>query len=117
MVYLTEKGKQYLEEWKRIRGDFSHNLPGFIIEEFPVSGNEGLYGMTLVPSDGKIGRRTDLYGTEKGLETDLHECGHDPGNDIDMCEYRTRLLARERLKAIVGEEKNKYRNDPEEYKR
>ncbi|MCK4588918.1 MAG: hypothetical protein KAT77_00620 [Nanoarchaeota archaeon] len=111
MVHLTKKGKQYLEEWRRARGDFSDNIPSRLIIEFPVSGNEGLYGQTIWPNDGRIWRREDLRETYKGVETDIHECNH------DEWEYRTRLITREHMKAMFGEEKNKYDDSPEEYKR
>ena len=117
MFYLTEKGKQYLEEWHRLRKDFSHNIPGKLIEEFPVSGNEGLYGWTFVPDDGRIRRREDLRGTYKGSETDIHECAHDPFNDVDFREYRTRLITREHMKNVVGEETKKYETSPPDYNR
>ncbi|MBW2963160.1 hypothetical protein KY306_00085 [Candidatus Woesearchaeota archaeon] len=118
MVYLTEKGKQYLEEWRRLRNDFNSNLPGFIIEEFPVSRNEGLYGWTFVPPDGKIRRREDLGGgIHQGKKTDLHELGHDKLNDGEMCEYVTRLLTEERMKSVVPEEKIKYGGNHKDYPR
>jgi len=117
MVYLTGKGKQYLEEWRRLRQDFSNNIPGKLVEEFPVSGNEGIYGWTFVPNDGKIRRREDLAGTYKGSETDIHECIHDPFNDVNTREYLTSLISKEHLKAMFGKEKNKYENLPKDYLR
>ena len=110
-MYLTEKGKQYLEEWRRVRNDFSSNIPGKIIEEFPVSRNEGLYGWTFLPDDGKIRRREDLKETYRGLETDIHENIH----TVD--ERETRYLTAEILKGIFGKEKNKYDNSPKDYLR
>ena len=126
-MYLTYEGQKALEEItqnekynRRVRqekNNFNNNLPGFLIEEFPVSGNEGLYGWTFVPPDGKIRRREDLKGFYKGIETDLHECGHDKLNDGVICEYLTGLLARERMKSVKPEEKNKYKNQLEEYRK
>ncbi len=111
MYYLTTKGKNYLEEWRRLRKDFSNNIPGKLIEEFPVSGNEGLYGWTFLPDDGKIRRREDLRGTDRGLETDIHENIHTPD------ERETRYLTAEILKGIQGEKRGKYEKSPPGYNR
>jgi len=74
MVYYANE--KYLEKFRLDRQDFTNNVPSRRIETFPKSGNEGLYGWTFRPSDGRIRRREDLIGTFKGLETDIHENIH-----------------------------------------
>jgi hypothetical protein len=85
---------------KRIESlfDFTGRVPGKLLHPFPVSGNEGLFGFTYL-GDIHAWRRDDLLGTNKGEETDIHECIHTPD------EYETRVLtswmmARERPKYI-----------------
>lgn len=112
MVYLTEKGKQYLEEWRRDRGDFSNNIPNdkknivFTRYEFP-----GVLGLTdrmsLVGMLDEIPVNSEKYEKIKFH----HECRH------DEWEYRTRVMEEESFAMTKPKEKNKYNNPPEEYQR
>ena len=57
--YDTATSK-YLELHRLAKKDFTRNVPSQRIETFPVSGSRGLYGWTLLPTDGKIRRRAVL---------------------------------------------------------
>ncbi len=82
-------------------------------ETFPKSGNEGLYGWTII-FDGKYHIREDLIG--KRLETIIHELRH-YAND----EYGTRRNTEAAMETIEEKEKYKVRivyiKTPQEYKR
>ena len=102
--YDTATSK-YLELHRLAKKDFTRNVPSQRIETFPVSGNRGLYGWTLLPTDGKIRRREDLYGTIEGLITDVHENIHTPD------ERETRYLVDQLLEPLLDflmRENNKY---------
>lgn len=128
MVYLTDEGQKALEEinqnerykekLRKEKRRFDSNLPCFFIDEFPVSRNENLYAWRYKVSDGRARRREDLKGeTYKGLESDIHECVHDPFNDTETCEYNTRRKTEMHLETIFGKEKNKYKGVPNEDQR
>jgi len=89
----------YLDRFRKQRREsFLNTLPAPQIEWFPKSGNEGLYGWTYLPTDGKIRLREDLkYNPEQKTKTDLHESGH------TNCELETRLLTDERMSILFPE--------------
>ncbi len=86
----------YLVRFHEQRDDFTAGIPCSRIESFPRSGNEGLYGWTTIPSDGRIHRREDLIGTWQGYVTDIHESIHTPD------EYETRRLVEWVLEPLRG---------------
>ena len=94
----SERGQDapYLFHFRQQREDVTHNIPCSRIESFPRSGNEGLYGWTTIPSDGRIHRREDLIGTWQGYVTDIHESIHTPD------EYETRRLVEWVLEPLGG---------------
>lgn len=115
MVYFTPKGKELLESYKRAnqkyienfrrqRKDFTNNVPSNRIEPFPKSGNEGLYGWTTRPNDGRVNIREDLFGLER-LITDVHENIH------TQDERETRYLVDWMLDFL--RERNKYEKEHE----
>jgi hypothetical protein len=104
MVNFAETSR-YFELHRLSKKDFTRNVPSQRIETFPVSGNRGLYGWTLLPTDGKIRRREDLYGTIEGLITDVHENIHTP--DERETRYLTDALL-EPLLDFLMRENNKY---------
>ncbi|MFC1801482.1 hypothetical protein ACFLZB_03380 [Nanoarchaeota archaeon] len=69
--------EKYLEAVRLAKEDFTNLLPWRQVEWFPNSGNEGLYGWTYMPTDGKINLNDKLQADylEK-FKTDVHESGH-----------------------------------------
>jgi hypothetical protein len=88
----------YNDLLERSRKDFTRNVPLKVLHEFSNSGNEGLYGFTYLGSM-MMGRNERLRGTERGLETDVHECIH------TEWEYETRVLTKWMMEGL--EEKYK----------
>lgn len=82
MLYYTiqsayRASRKYLERFRIDREDFSKFLPAPLINWFPNSGNEGLYGWTLWPNDGRINLNENLNTDERQKnKTDIHESGH-----------------------------------------
>ncbi len=105
MVSFTKTGSAYIARHRLSKKDFTRNVPSQRIETFPVSGNKGLYGWTLLPTDGKIRRREDLYGTIEGLITDVHENVHT--QDERETRYLTDAIL-EPLLDFLTRENNKY---------
>lgn len=102
----------YQQRWQQERRDLWKFIPFTVIKQFPVSGNEGLYGFTI-PGSGIINQREDLQFIGRGLwtkqeENQIHESIHT--ND----EYETRILTAWILESMFPREE-KYRTRPKEY--
>lgn len=97
----------YRQQWETERNDLWKFMPATVMRQFPLNGNEGLYGFT-VRGSGIINVRDDLDDKFKA-EVVCHESIHTTD------EYETRVLSRWIIDSMMPEEE-KYKTKPREYR-
>lgn len=106
-IEVVSYNSSYRQQWEMERRDLWKFMPATVVRQFPLNGNEGLYGFTLRGS-GIINIRDDLSDKLKS-EVICHESIHTTD------EYETRILSRWIMDSMMPE-KEKYRQRPPPYK-